>query len=177
MLKHLSVLLYKLLKNKKDTSNSFFVSNDVVEVYPVVFSNDGTALKASIQFDEDRNVNVELENHEMTLEQCQSKSFLEKKLLLEKLIYEAVVSSVTSLNNDVCLPVAVRYRSKDGKSGDNIKEIFLDQIQLIQMCEKYIVRAKKENMVLTKSNFLVCERYCDNCFTSDAVYGNCSIKG
>ena len=45
VLKHLSVLLYKLLKNEKDTSNSFFVSNDVVEVYPVVFSNDGTALK------------------------------------------------------------------------------------------------------------------------------------
>ena len=34
----------------------------------VVFSNDGTALKSSVQFDEDRNVNVGLENHEMTLE-------------------------------------------------------------------------------------------------------------
>ena len=114
MLEHLSVLLYKLLKNEKDTSNSFFVSNDMVEVYPVVFSNNGTALKPSIQFDEDRNVNVGLENHKMTLEQCQSKSFLEKKLLLEKLIWEAVVSSVTSLNNDVCLPAAVHYCSKVG---------------------------------------------------------------
>ena len=64
VVKHLSVLLYKLPKNKKDTSNSFFVSNDVVEVYPVVFSNEGTALKPSIQFDEDRNVNIGLENHE-----------------------------------------------------------------------------------------------------------------
>ena len=116
MLKHLSVLLYKLLKNEKDTSNSFFVSNDVVEFYPVVFSNDGTALKLLIQFDEDRNVNVGLENHEMTLEQCQSKPFLEKKLLLEKLICEAVASSVTSLNNEICLPVAVHYCSKVGKS-------------------------------------------------------------
>ena len=85
VLVYLSVLLYKLLKNEKDTYNSFFVSNDMVEVYPVVFSNDGTALKPSIQFDEDRNVNVGLENHEMTLEQYQSKPFLEKKLLLEKL--------------------------------------------------------------------------------------------
>ena len=32
-------------------------------------------------------------------------------------------------------------------------------------------------MVLTKSNFLVCGSYCDNCFTSDAVWENCSIKG
>ena len=68
MLKHWCVQLYKLLKNKQDISNSFFVSNDVVEVYHVVFSNDGTALKPSIQFDEDRNVNVELENHDTTLE-------------------------------------------------------------------------------------------------------------
>ena len=111
MLKHLSVRLYKLLKKEKDTSSSFFVSNDVVEVYPVVFSNDGTALKPSIQFDKDRNVNVGLGNHEMNLEQCQSKSFLEKKLLLGKLICEA----------DVFLPVAVHYCSKVGKCGDNIK--------------------------------------------------------
>ena len=75
VLKYLSVLLYKLLKNEKDTSNSFFVSNNVVEVYPVVFLNNGTALKPSIQFDEDRNVNVGLEKHEMTFEQSQSKPF------------------------------------------------------------------------------------------------------
>ena len=113
----------------------------------------------------------------MTLEQCHSKPFLEKKLLLEKLICEAVVSSVTSLNNDVCLPVAVHDCFKVGKSGDNIKETFLDQIRLIQMCEKCIAKTKDENMVLKKGNFLVCKNYCDNCFTSDAVCENCSIKG
>ena len=113
----------------------------------------------------------------MNLEQCQSKPFLERKLLLEKLLCEAVASSVTSLNNDSCLPVAVHYCSKVGKSGDNIKETFLDQIRLIQMCENCIVRIKDENMVQTNSNFLVCESYCDNCFTSDAVCENCSIKG
>ena len=68
VLKDLSVLLYKLPKNEKDASNSFFVSNDVVEVSPVVFSNDGTALKPSKQFDKDSNINVGLENQEMTLE-------------------------------------------------------------------------------------------------------------
>ena len=170
----LNLLLYKLLKNKKDTFNSFFVNNEVVEVYHALFSNDGTALKPSIQFDKDRNVNFGLKNHEMTLEQCQSKPFLEKKLLREKLTCESVG---TSLNNDVCLPVAVPYCSKVGKSSDNIKETFFDQIRLIQMCENCIVRTKDENMVLTKSNFLVCESCCDNCFTSDAISESCSIKG
>ena len=32
-------------------------------------------------------------------------------------------------------------------------------------------------MVLTENNFLVCESYCDNCFTSDSVFENYSIKG
>ena len=32
-------------------------------------------------------------------------------------------------------------------------------------------------MVLTKSNSLVCESYCDHCLTRDAVCENCSIKG
>ena len=73
------------------------------------------------------------------------------------------------------MPVAVHDCSKVGKSGDNTKETFLNQIRLIQMCENCIVRTKDENIVLTKSNFLVSES--DNCFTSDVVCENCSIKG
>ena len=71
----------------------------------------------------------------------------------------------------------MQYCSKVGKSGDSIIETFLDQIQLIQMCENGIVRTRHENVVFTKSNFIVCENYCDNCFTSDAVCENCLIKG
>ena len=63
--------------------------------------------------------------------------------------------------------------SKVGKSGDNI----LEQIRLIQISENCIVKTKDENMVLKKGNFLVCKNYCDNCFTSDGVCENCSIKG
>ena len=99
-----------------------------MEVYPVVF-DDGTALKPSIQLEEDRNVNVGLENHKINLEQCQSKPFLEKKLLVvEKLLCEAVVSSITSVNNNVSWPVAVHYSSKVGISRDNTKKTFLDRI-------------------------------------------------
>ena len=75
------------------------------------------------------------------------------------------------------MPVAVHYCSKVGNSCDNIKETFLDQIRLIQMCKNSIIRTKDENMVLTKSNSLVCESYCDHCLTRDAVCENCSIKG
>ena len=94
----------------------------------------------------------------------------------QQLIWEAIVSSFTNLNN-VFVPVVVHCCSKVGKSGDNIKETFLDQIRLIQMCRNCIVRTNDENMVLSKSNFLGCKSYCDNCCTSDVVCENCSIKG
>ena len=45
------------------------------------------------------------------------------------------------------------------------------------MCENCIVRTTNENVVLRKNNFLVCESHCDNCFSSDALCENCSIKG
>ena len=111
------------LTNDCVTSDSF-VSNNVVKVYPVVFSNDGTSSKPSIQFGKDRNVNVGLEMHDMTNNKCKSKPFLERKVLLKKVVFEAVVSSVTSLDNNVYFPVAVYYASKSGKSGDNIKCTF-----------------------------------------------------
>jgi len=127
VLKYLSLLLYRLLKNENQSSNNIFVSNDVVEVYPVVFSNDGTTLKPSIQFDEDQNVNVGLEMNELTYDYCKSKPFLEKEKLIKNIVCEAVVLSVISLDNDVCLPVAVQYSSKSGKSGNNIKDTFTNQ--------------------------------------------------
>ena len=96
------MFLYRLLKTNDCATNDPFVSNNVVEVYPVVFFNDGTVLKLSIQFDKKRNVNVWSEMHDMTYIKCKCKSepFLEREVLLKKIVCEAVVSSVTSLDNN-----------------------------------------------------------------------------
>ena len=52
-----------------------------------------------------RNVNVWSEMHDMTYIKCKCKSepFLEREVLLKKIVCEAVVSSVTSLDNNVFL--------------------------------------------------------------------------
>ena len=179
VLKYLSLLLYRLLKNENEsqTETSALVANEIVKVYPVVFSNDGTALKPSIQFDENRNVNVGLEMQDLNYEYCKSNQFLDKELLVEKIICEAVVSSVTSLDNDVCLPIAVQYSSKCGKSGDNIKKTFTNQMKLIQMCENCVKRSVDLDMVLPEDKYTICESHCEKCYKDGVVCGECSIIG
>lgn len=177
-MKYLSALLYRLLKNKNEDENDVtFLKNDVVEVYPVVFSNDGTALKPSIQFDEDRNVNVGLEMDDLTYDYCKTNQFLENQMLVKNIVCEAVVSSVTSLDNDVSLPIAVQYSSKNGKSGENIKKTFTDQIRFIQMCQNCVNRTEDVDMVFPKEKFILCESYCENCYNNGTVCDVCEVKG
>ena len=127
-----------------------------MEVYPVVFSNNVTALKPLIQYDEDRNANVGLEMHDLTYNKSKSEPVLEREVLLKKIVCEVVVSSVTSLDNPACLPVAVYYASKIWISGDNIKCTFTEQIS--QICKKCISKTNDINLILQKDKYLVCKR-------------------
>lgn len=45
----------------------YIINDKFVKVHPVAVSNDGTALKLSLQFDEDHNVNVGLINKDTDL--------------------------------------------------------------------------------------------------------------
>ncbi|XP_066920118.1 uncharacterized protein [Clytia hemisphaerica] len=176
VLKYLSLLMYRLLENNNDPPSTI-VSNTVVDVYPVVFSNDGTALKPSIQFDEARNVNVGLEMHEFDYDQCKTEQFLKKEMVAKNIVCEAVVSSVTSLDNDVCLPLAVHYSSKSGKSGDNIKQTFTEQIRMVQICQNCNKRTESVDMILPKEEYMVCDSYCKVCYDSKTLCQSCSDKG
>ena len=69
----------------------------------------------------------------MTYNKCKPDHFIEREVLLKKIVCEVVVSSVNSQDNNACLPVVFHYASKSGKSGDNIKCIFSEQIRLIHM--------------------------------------------
>ncbi|XP_066927834.1 uncharacterized protein [Clytia hemisphaerica] len=157
---HLTLLLYRLIKSNDQAVNKSIVNNDVVEVLPVAFSNDGTAIKPCIQFDERRNVNVGLEMMDINYQECQSKSFLDKDTITENIICEVVVSSLTSLDNDSSLPVAVNYASKSGKSGDNIKKSFTEQIRILQTCENCVIKTKELDLILGKDVIDICESYC-----------------
>ena len=60
------------------------VNDKFAEVHPVAFSNNGTALKPSIQFDEDRNVNAGFDNKYIDLNYCRITPFMKNKTLKTK---------------------------------------------------------------------------------------------
>lgn len=130
-----------------------------MEEYLVLFSNDGTTLKPSIQFRRRQKCNVGLEMHDMTYNKCKPDHFIEKEVLLKKIVCEVVVSSVNSQDNNACLPVAFHYASKSGKSGDNIKCIFSEQIRLIHMWENCISKTEDVNLILQGDKYLVSKSY------------------
>ena len=88
VLQYLSLLNYTLCERTDDFQ--YIVNHKFVKVHPVGFSNDETALKSSIQFDEDCNVNLELKNKDIDLNYCRPAPFINNKTLKNEIICEAV---------------------------------------------------------------------------------------
>ena len=93
---------------------------------PIVFSccsnNDGTALKASVEFDPVTKRNFEL-TVPVDLNFVKEHDPPDPKMLKELIVTEAIVSSITTLDNKVSLPVSVDYTTKAEKNRErNIYE-------------------------------------------------------
>ena len=105
----------------KNTSNLakalFLLSNDILTVFPCSYSNGGTAIKAAVEYDSVSKTNVGLT--------CPvGSSFIKEnsppnlQMLYDKILTEAVVGSITTIDNKMSLPVTVDYFPKSGKTGD-----------------------------------------------------------
>ena len=72
------------------------------------YSNDGTTLKASVEFDPVTKRNIGL-------------TIPVDIILKELIVMEAVVGSVITLDNKVSLSVSVNYTTKAEKTGENME--------------------------------------------------------
>ena len=135
VLKCLSLLNYKLTScENSSTKAAPLIENESLLVYPAAIGNNGTALKPAIQFDERAKEIIGL-HYTVDLEYVKNNRLLSKETLQNNLVCEALVSSITSLDNSCSLPVAVTYATKAGKSGSEIKKLFTEQIKVLQLCE------------------------------------------
>ena len=134
VLKYSLLLLNNLIRHPNYESVKPLFKTELFEVYSVTFSNDGTALKSSIQFDENMNVNIGLQDKILDYNFCKENQFIEKETLVNEIICEAVVTSVATINNALSLPVAVTYSSKKGQSADKDRQVFTDEVKVLQMC-------------------------------------------
>ena len=177
VLKYLSILNYKLTSCENScTKAAPLIENESLLVYPAAIGNDGTALKPAIQFDERAKENVGL-HYTFDLEYVKNSRLMSKETLQNNLVCEALVSSITSLDNSCSLPVAVMYATKAGKSGSEMKKLFTEQIKVLQLCENCQRRSKGNKLTIPFDQVDLCKSDCNDCLNMKKVCDPCTEKG
>ena len=95
------------------------------------------------------------------------------QMLYEKVVTEAVVSSIAIINNKMSLPVTVDYFPKSRRKGNALTEVFMQHLRILQMCLPRTMKAKPDRLIISDySNrvlFFVFLFFCQDCFSSNEV--------
>ena len=102
---------------------------------------------------------------------------MSKKELEHGIVTEALVLSITTLDNNCSLPAAIKYSTKTSKKGDDMKSFFTEQIKILQVsesCQKYAKDIKLKLPAacidLRESEYRQCidlKDVCDQCKDAD----------
>lgn len=127
VLKPLSLAHYAL--STKSDQTVPFLASPIVSVIPCALSNDGNAIKPSIEFDArlkrcvDLNIDADVDfvkNNEVTPE-----------FLKEHIVTEVLTSLVTTLNNRVSMPCVTEFLPKGGKTREAMSASLLFQERIM----------------------------------------------
>ncbi|CAB4003668.1 Hypothetical predicted protein [Paramuricea clavata] len=159
----------KLATNNSQTVP--IIASDIVHVIPC---NNGNAIKPSIEFDSrlKRCVGLDIDvdtdfvkrNDKVTLE-----------FLSEHIVTEVVISSVTTIDNEVSLPCMAEYVPKSGKIGEAISKSLLLTIKTLQICELCVKKIAPIEHILKYTN--ICESRCDACLLNNSLCEECKRQG
>lgn len=151
------------------------LKTDELIAYPCCLANDGTALKPAIEFDERLKENVGLTRN-LKIDFVKSNPQPTTAFLKDNLVTEAIVSSVTSLDNKCSLPCAIEYATKAGKTAESCKEMFEKQVRILQTCEACQKRSLATKHILGHC-YEQCQSFCETCFGMKDVCEECKAKG
>ena len=172
LIKPLSLGHMTLLKNSQAKP---LIETPNLTVIPCAFGNDRTALKPTIDFDPRLKENVGLTT---PIDLCYvlknpspSTYFLKKNI-----VTEALVSSLTSLDNLCSLPVAVDFTSQAGKSGPYMAERFQEHIKTVQVCESCLKRTPNRRHITFFHEYMCCS-FCEEYYESENVCDQCKSLG
>ena len=101
------------------------VKTSYLTVYPCCLANDGTAIKPPIEFDERLKENVSLKFN-LDIGYVRRNPKPSADFLKENLVTEAIVSSLTSINNKCSLPCATEYSTKSGKTAEACHNMLIE---------------------------------------------------
>ena len=131
------------------------ISNSMLIVFACCYSNDGTALKASVEFDPETKRNIEL-TVPVHLNFVKEHDPPDPKMLKELIMTEAVVGSITTLDN------SVDYTTKAEKTAENMEEMFTKHVKTLQMCKSCTEETKASGLIIEANP--ICESYWKNCY-------------
>ena len=156
----------------KSSGTKLLIDTDTVAVTPSVFANNGTALKPSIEFDPRQKKNIGL-----TIDA--DISFVERNpkpspdFLNYNIVSEILVSSVTTLDNSTSLPCAVDYVNKEGKSGEEMKNLFFNHCKVLQVCQSCQKVSPTTENVIGEEAVHLCNSTCEACSEEEKVCNKC----
>ncbi len=158
------------LANDEKSSCVPLVDNDVLKVFPGCLQNDGTPLKPSILFDDQQNVCIGLQD-KCDIQFVRANPEPDPTFLRENVVTEANVDYVTTLDNNLSLPIGAHYKPKAGKTGAELKGQFLEDVRLIQTCLRCLKRTECPEQVLCASS---CDSMCAECIQSKKACDECT---
>ena len=174
--RHLSLLNYQLAARCESNKATPLIDSSKLLVFPVALGNYGTALKPAIQFDERKKSNVGLSS-EIDMQFVRDNPFVDSDTLKKELVCEALVSSISTLDNKYSMPVSARYSPKSGKTGDYMKKMLTEEIKILQMCENCQKRSKESDLILPAAQLILCKSECIYCIQSKTVCEDCAKIG
>ena len=96
-------------------------------------------------------------------------------MLYDKIVTEAVVGFIATIDNKMSLSVTVDYFPKSGKTGDALTELFMQHLRILQMYQSCTMRAKSDRLII--SDYSNCVSFCQNCFNSNKICFECKALG
>lgn len=99
------------------------------------------------------------------------------EFLKENGVTEANVTYLSTTDNGVAMPVSVTYKTKAGKTGEQMKEQFLNEVELLQTCHCCIKAAVLSQHILDKPATAICKSVCQACIESASVCNTCRAQG
>ena len=118
--KSLSLLQLMVSSHDYDEGPKPLISNSKHIVFAFCYSNDGTALKASVEFEPvtKRNIELTVPADLNFVKECDPP---DPKMLKDLIVTVAGLASITMFDNKVALPVSVDYTTKAEKTGENME--------------------------------------------------------
>lgn len=153
---------------------NYFLRTEKVKVIGISQAMDGTALKPGLEFDSRQKRIIGLSNR-VDRKFVDDHPNPDPEEIRKKLVTNAEVTFITSIDNSSTMPVGVHYLPKS-VSGEEVLSEMSDTAKTVQTCERCLKKQSAHNHIVTHET-AQCLSRCETCLEAKAVCHDCYTKG